>query len=192
MPRCYTSLVLKSVTQKRAKAEWDGARRGGITESELLARVSRKPVLQRVLPVVSDDPDTVCIIRATSRKPRTLLSTPNVVMSKGSSGRYNSASDQEEGVLPVDRPRHSTLHPIAEFRDVSTSAWLHFPHIELVFLFFAFKGFVAAQVWGIRHTKCLPVSITAAVLLVRYGRRFSKQKWLNVNRCIDVVFHSHD
>lgn len=180
MPRRYTSLALKLVTQKRAKAEWDGARRRGVTESEPLARVSRKPVLQRVLPVVNDDLDTGGITRATSNKSQTLLPTPKVVISKGGSGRNNSALDQEEGVLVVDRLRQSTSNPITEFRDMSTSAWLHFPPIELVFLFFAFEGFVAAHVWSIRHTKCLPVLITAGVLLVRYSRRLFKTKMIDL------------
>ncbi|CAM9904645.1 unnamed protein product [Ascophyllum nodosum] len=59
-----------------------------------------------------------------------------------------------------------------EHRDIDaalyTSAWLHFPSVELVFLFFAFEGFIAAQVSGVRQTGCLAGSITSAVVLVLF------------------------
>ena len=77
----------------------------------------------------------------------------------------------EEGCLVVYRPRHNARDPIVECRDKSTSAWLHFPHVELVFLLFAFEGFVAAQVSAARNAECLPVFITASTVLVGLNGR---------------------
>lgn len=47
------------------------------------------------------------------------------------------------------RRRSSTwlnVNKVAECREKSQSAWLHFPHVELVFLLFAFEGAAASQV----------------------------------------------
>lgn len=65
--------------------------------------------------------------------------------------------------------RSVELTPIAECRDKSTSAWLHFPHVELIFLLFAFEGAVASQASAIRHVglRCPSVFFTASATLVR-------------------------
>lgn len=56
-----------------------------------------------------------------------------------------------------------------ECRDRSSSIWVHFPHLELVFLFFAFQGVVASQAQVIRDTGlgCLPVIYASVTILVR-------------------------
>lgn len=64
----------------------------------------------------------------------------------------------------------SWLSPVAECRESSASAFLHFPHIELVFLFFVFEGAVGAQVEAMRHSGCLEVFFTATAVLVRTPR----------------------
>lgn len=61
----------------------------------------------------------------------------------------------------------SRLSPVAECREHSRSAWLHFPHVELVFLFFAYEGAVASQVSALREAGCPPVMIAAGLALVR-------------------------
>ena len=83
-----------------------------------------------------------------------------------------SGDDVEGGGLcrrrrrrPPDRA-FSRLSPVAECREQSTSAWLHFPHVELVVLFYAFEGAVASQVSALREGGCPSVMITAAVALV--------------------------
>lgn len=43
------------------------------------------------------------------------------------------------------------LTPIDECRRQSKSAWLHFPHIELIFLLHAFEGAVASEASAIRQ-----------------------------------------
>lgn len=48
----------------------------------------------------------------------------------------------------------------------SRSAWLYFPHIELIFLFFAFEGALAAQLAAIRENGCPEVVVTAGATLV--------------------------
>eukprot|EP00752_Nemacystus_decipiens_P003432 g3173.t1 len=80
-------------------------------------------------------------------------------------------SDEEEGgwrCRPVLTRVESRLSPVAECREHSTSAWLHFPHVELVVLFFAFEGAVASQVSALRGGDCPSVTITAAVALFLY------------------------
>ncbi|CAN0007882.1 unnamed protein product [Ectocarpus fasciculatus] len=62
----------------------------------------------------------------------------------------------------------SRLSPVAECREHSRSAWLHFPHVELVFLFFAYEGAVASQVSALREAGCPPVMIAAGLALVFY------------------------
>lgn len=55
---------------------------------------------------------------------------------------------------------------VLECRGRSQAAWLHFPHIELLFLFFAFDGAVAAQVSALWSSKCPWVLSLAASALV--------------------------
>lgn len=64
-------------------------------------------------------------------------------------------SDEEEGngQSPLVFS-HGRVGPIADCRAKSSSAWLHFPHVELVFLFFAFEGAVASQASAIKHAEC--------------------------------------
>lgn len=44
------------------------------------------------------------------------------------------------------------LTAIEECRRRSKSAWLHFPHIELLFLLFAFEGAVGSQAAALRRS----------------------------------------
>lgn len=66
---------------------------------------------------------------------------------------------------PRDGSRFN-MNKVAECREQSQSAWLHFPHIELIFLLFAFEGGVAAQVAAIRESTSRVVSILAIACLV--------------------------
>lgn len=58
-------------------------------------------------------------------------------------------------------------NPIVACRRRSRSIWLHFPHLELLFLFWAFEGAVAAQVSAIRTAECPWVFWLAVATLVR-------------------------
>ncbi|CAM9193318.1 unnamed protein product, partial [Ectocarpus sp. 13 AM-2016] len=80
-------------------------------------------------------------------------------------------SDYDEeggGGLGTLTRAESRLSPVAECREHSRSAWLHFPHVELVFLFFAYEGAVAAQVSALREVGCPPAMIAAGLALVFY------------------------
>ena len=71
--------------------------------------------------------------------------------------------------MPVATRRRTRLNmnKIAECRERSQSAWLHFPHVELVFLLFAFEGAVAAQVAAVRENASPVVFVLAIAALVR-------------------------
>ncbi|CAN0564028.1 unnamed protein product, partial [Ectocarpus sp. 12 AP-2014] len=73
-------------------------------------------------------------------------------------------TDAEEG-MPETAGR-SKLSEIAECRERSQSVWLHFPHVELMYLLFAFEGAVAAQVSAIRENATLLVLILAVLALL--------------------------
>lgn len=73
----------------------------------------------------------------------------------------------EEGAPLVSR-RKSRREVHAETRSRSRSAWLYFPHIELVVLFFAFEGAVAAQLAAVRENRCPWVFFTASTALVSH------------------------
>lgn len=60
-------------------------------------------------------------------------------------------------------------HPILACRRRSRSMWLHFPHLELLFLFWAFEGAVAAQVSALKDAECPRVFWLALAALVRVG-----------------------
>ncbi|CAB1116602.1 unnamed protein product [Ectocarpus sp. CCAP 1310/34] len=80
-------------------------------------------------------------------------------------------SDYDEeggGGLGTLTRAESRLSSVAECREHSQFAWLHFPHVELVFLFFAYEGAVASQVSALREAGCLPVMIAAGLALVFY------------------------
>lgn len=63
----------------------------------------------------------------------------------------------------------SDSHPILACRRRSRSMWLHFPHLELLFLFWAFEGAVAAQVSALKDAACPRVFWLALAALVRVG-----------------------
>lgn len=74
-------------------------------------------------------------------------------------------TDEEDGSSGLVIVR-SQLSPIAACREHSGSAWLYFPHVELLFLFFAFEGAVGAQATAIGTAGCPQLLGTAAAALV--------------------------
>lgn len=76
-----------------------------------------------------------------------------------------SSDDEEKGNEDVTHSK-SRWRRFLEYRDRSTSAWLHFPHVELLFLLFAFEGAVAAGVSALRESRCTWVIATASTALV--------------------------
>eukprot|EP00611_Tribonema_gayanum_P029942 TRINITY_DN817_c0_g1_i1.p1 TRINITY_DN817_c0_g1~~TRINITY_DN817_c0_g1_i1.p1 ORF type:complete len:819 (-),score=234.51 TRINITY_DN817_c0_g1_i1:628-3042(-) len=57
--------------------------------------------------------------------------------------------------------------PVKHIRQRSTSLWLHFPHVELIFLLFAYEGAVAAQA-SMLSSPCTSLVASSVVLLVLY------------------------
>ena len=83
---------------------------------------------------------------------------------RGDSEGEADDTDAEEG-MPETGGRMK-LSEIAECREKSQSLWLHFPHVELMYLLFAFEGAVAAQVSAIWEDSTLLVLILATLALV--------------------------
>eukprot|EP00903_Cladosiphon_okamuranus_P012907 g12051.t1 len=82
---------------------------------------------------------------------------------------WGASNDEEEGESGVKR--HKTrlnMEKIAECRERSQSAWLHFPHVELVFLLFAFEGAVASQVSALRENASPVVFFLAMAAMLVY------------------------
>lgn len=76
-------------------------------------------------------------------------------------------SDEEEGSgQSLLATNHGRMGPIADCRAKSSSAWLHFPHVELVFLFFAFEGAMASQASAIKHAECVTTFYLGLLALV--------------------------
>ena len=134
-----------------------------MAKGELMVRISGTPARQRVLPGADDDHDISDDIAALDIE----MSTSTPIRDNHSFGEKEEKDEGKGSTVEVDS-RHEMVDPVIECRDKSSSAWLHFPHVELMFLFFAFEGFVAAQVYGIHQSECLPVQIIAAVVLVSF------------------------
>lgn len=71
----------------------------------------------------------------------------------------------EDGVPVWSRPK-SRQAMLADCRYHSRSAWLYFPHIELLFLLFAFEGAVTSQLATLRDGGCPWVVCVAGAALV--------------------------
>lgn len=71
---------------------------------------------------------------------------------------------EDEDAAPARAKQSMAL--LLQARRRSRSAWLYFPHIELLFLFFAFEGALAAQLAAIRENGCSRVVVTAGITLV--------------------------
>lgn len=76
-------------------------------------------------------------------------------------------SNDEEKASQDSSSSESRLSTVSEYRDISSSVWLHFPHVELVFLLFAFEGATAAGASALRESRCPGVIVAAAAMLVR-------------------------
>ena len=61
------------------------------------------------------------------------------------------------------------LEPVAKCREHSTSVWIHFPHVELVFLLYAVQGSLATQLEVLRNGDGV-LFYVAAIALVRANR----------------------
>ncbi|CAM9252509.1 unnamed protein product, partial [Hapterophycus canaliculatus] len=83
-------------------------------------------------------------------------------------GRFASQEDADKdgSAKPAGPEDPHETHPILACRRRSRSIWLHFPHLELLFLFWAFEGAVAAQVSALMNAHCSRVFWLALAALV--------------------------
>lgn len=163
--------------QQRAAAEVAGARRRGAPVGELTARFTGGRIVRRTYPgVVADS------IQGVSSNPSTSQSAQN--LSPANNEESDSSDDEEGGRGSLVVMRGGRLSPVATCREHSRSAWLHFPHIELVFLFFAFQGAVASQASVLRNSRCPEVFYTAVAALVRNLMDQNR----NVHPTVDPLF----
>ena len=83
----------------------------------------------------------------------------------------NRNIDEEDGDMTIIRGGTSTMYrpslsAIAKCREKSNFARLHFPHIELMFILYAFEGAVVAELSAIRHGECYLVFFLALAAFV--------------------------
>jgi len=81
----------------------------------------------------------------------------------------------------------SITHPILACRRRSRSMWLHFPHLELLFLFWAFEGAVTAQISALANAGCPRVFWLALAALVRMQPRLYFRGVIGALVAVDVV-----
>lgn len=129
------TLTSCSHIQDRASDEIKAARRDGVSVSELTARFIGGQAARQIRPT----------------------DNRHQFLNAAKSGRIIFPSEEDgvdiDGDEGISAELHGTAHltPIDECRSQSGSAWLHFPHIELLFLLFAFEGAVASEASAIRQ-----------------------------------------
>lgn len=177
----FTSLSLGLNLQDRAETEIASARSRGMSMDELRTRLCTG---QRCRTIPNLDAETESggatalgsgLSRASNLPPQLQSTTGDSqdimerrgdgASSLGGGGLQRHGSDEIQGLVVV-RGHEGNFRPIEQCRNRSRSAWLHFPHVELLFLFFAFEGAVASQVSAIRHGGCRLIIIVASVALV--------------------------
>ncbi|CAM9819079.1 unnamed protein product, partial [Ectocarpus sp. 8 AP-2014] len=77
-------------------------------------------------------------------------------------------SDMDAKPTDQDLDDNDGSDPILACRRRSRSMWLHFPHLELLFLFWAFEGAVAAQVSALKNAECAHVFWLALAALLLF------------------------
>ncbi len=108
-----------------------------------------------------------------------------------SSSVSSSGGDEEQGGesqgLAISPPGEVGPDPVAACRERFATAWVHFPHVQLVFLFLAFGGAVATQAAAARSANCPEISVTAAVALVRLASPSLRRSWLGLEYMLSRV-----
>ena len=118
--------------------------------------------------------------RGFRRRPR--MPSPSSSALRRRSGYKLQLHNDEEKASQDGIHSESRLSVVSDYRDVSTSAWLHFPHVELVFLLFAFEGAIAAGASALRESRCLMIIAAASVALVS-----RLQLYETVSRCLKTT-----
>lgn len=175
------SPVFASVSQRRAIFAFNRAQRSNSSVSELHFRPFGASHGERVRRRLStampgNDPDTEfdCLLdkknmpppQSTSEATQSILAIGNSRILDFEDASEEHSNDLEYGEVVVRQPLQRPGNPVAECRAMSGSAWLYFPHLELLFLLFAFEGVVAAQVAAVRNAQHTPLRIVSSLVLV--------------------------
>lgn len=153
------SIERRLSAKKRARENLAAARLCATPIGELQARYSGGMCLrQQATPELDDGPGPLA----------SQASQASTQLSSVDEDDQPDVSDEEEDsgreIAPVRGERR--LGPVAACREHSTSVWLHFPHVELLVLFFAFEGAVASFASAMRHSECAEVFYTAVGAVV--------------------------
>ena len=146
------------------------AQKQGVPISELRARLLDGPHATRAMPA-NESRSNACEQRPPL--PATVLNAAiyrpscagDIEKNKDIDGDDRNVITTRGKMLTMDRPN---LRAIAECREKSGSAWLHFPHMELMFVLYAFEGAVAAQLAAIRRGECYLVFFLALAAFVSH------------------------
>eukprot|EP00903_Cladosiphon_okamuranus_P018718 g17231.t1 len=151
------------LAKKSAQEQVTKAQARGLSFSELsAARSGRRPRLSggNDGSFRSESSDTTLLPQKMARS--------QSWMSWHKSGSRRFIDDEEENGEPRMKRANGRMGEISQCREISQSPWLHFPHLELVFLIFAFEGAVTSQVSALKDTNSSKVFYVAAVTLVLY------------------------
>ena len=97
-----------------------------------------------------------------------------------SDGEEKSEDEQEEGALAMATVATvQDLSPLTECRDKSQSMWLHYPHLELLVLFFAFEGTFSSLASAIKAaSNCDEFLYPAILTLVSSTRKLGNSGFM--------------
>lgn len=148
----------ENISQERAKRNLNTARHRSAPISELWALLRGGTAAQRTSPGLGG---------SSGGK---LSATQPHYNCKPFTGDTESDDEEEgwRGSTPC-RSKKGHVHPVGACREPRRSACLCFPHLELMFLLFAFEGAVASQAWAIGdgYEENPPVFCLALAALVR-------------------------
>lgn len=150
--------------QERAKGDLAAAERRKTPVAELRARFRGGRTIRRTSPSM-DDPSPPAS-GSTSISNGNLTPVDENTSRHDVNGRSNRSGSDAEGCLVPIHGGRGDRNPVAICREHSRSVWLHFPHVELLFLFFAFEGAVGSQAAVLRDAGCPEVFYTALAALV--------------------------
>ncbi|CAN0367524.1 unnamed protein product [Ectocarpus sp. 6 AP-2014] len=149
------------LAKQRARNEVPRALRGDVSTSEFpTALLGTRPQQKNLDDSWSAGRQT----SGTIQSPQ--LMGHQAVSSWDSTGGGDSTNEQKRG--RTNARAGSSIGQVSQCRELSQSAWLHYPHLELVFLLFAFEGAVTSQVSALRTTSSSTVFYAAVATLVFY------------------------
>lgn len=180
-PRCFANTLFgQGVLSCMSSAHLSPRQTSNyLTNASLMLTPSRSPRDRRVCPkerakmVLAEARRRGISVRSiscsfsTANQHRLHGAPPGPANSRGNifDSSHGDLVSEEEGV--PSSPNVKTQQEMhAETRGRSSSVWLYFPHIELIFLFFAFEGALAADLAALRENESSWVLFVASMALV--------------------------